>query len=165
MDFTIRPVRESDAAAMSELLNAIIQTGKYTILEGPISPEMQLEFIRGFPARGAFFVAERAGRMLGFQDVSPASSWSNAMRHVAEISTFIAMDAQGQGVGGQLSQVTFAAAKENSFEKITAMIRGDNPRAVGFYLAQGFKPVGTLRRHAFVNGRYIDEILAEKMLE
>jgi L-amino acid N-acyltransferase YncA len=165
MNFTIRAVQESDAPAISEMLNAIIATGKYTILE-PVTPEIQLEFIQGFPKRGVFLVAERDdGKILGLQDVSPSSSWSNAMRHLGDIATFIAMDAQGQGVGRALAQSTFAAARAKGFEKLIAVIRGDNPRAIGFYVSQGFKIVGTMRRHAIVNGQYIDEVITEKMLE
>ena len=165
MNLTIRPVQESDATAISEMLNAIIAIGKYTILE-PVTPAIQLEFIRSFPPRGLFLVAERDdGKILGLQDVSPTSSWSNAMRHLGDIATFIAMDAQGQGVGRALAQATFTAAREKGFEKLIAMIRGDNPRAIGFYVSQGFKIVGTMRRHAVVNGQYIDEVITEKMLE
>ena len=165
MDFTIRAVQESDARAISEMLNAIIATGKYTILE-PVTPEIQLEFIQGFPERGVFLVAERNdGEIMGLQDVSPTSSWSNAMRHLGDIATFIAMDVQGQGVGRALAQVTFAAARAKGFEKLIAMIRGDNPRAIGFYVSQGFKLVGTMHRHAIVNGQYINEVIAEKRLE
>jgi L-amino acid N-acyltransferase YncA len=166
MNFIIRPVQASDAQAISEMLNAIIATGKYTILEGPISVEMQREFIESFSQRGVFFVAERLHdqKLLGLQDISPASSWSNAMRHVGEISTFITMDAQGQGIGRKLAEVTLAAAQAKGFEKVTAMIRGDNPRAIAFYVGQGFTIVGTMRRHAVVNGQYVDEVIAEKML-
>ena len=165
MNFTIRPVQEFDAQAISQLLNAIITTGKYTILE-PVSVQEQLEFIQGFPKRGVFLVAERDdGKILGLQDVSPTSSWSNAMRHVGDIATFIALPAQGQGVGRALAQCTFAAARAKGYEKLIAMIRGDNPRAIGFYVSQGFKIIGTMHRHALVNGYYIDEVIAEKMLE
>ena len=165
MNFTIRPVQESDAQAISGMLNAIIAIGKYTILE-PVTPAIQLEFIQSFPPQGVFLVAERGdGKILGLQDVSPTSSWSNAMRHLGDIATYIAMDAQGQGVGGALAQATFTAARAKGFEKLIAMIRGDNPRAIGFYVSQGFKIVGTMRRHAIVNGEYIDEVIAEKMLE
>jgi L-amino acid N-acyltransferase YncA len=165
MNFTIRPVQESDAPAISEILNAIIATGKYTILEGPFTLQAELEFIQSFPESGMFLVAEcEDGRVLGFQNVSPASS-ENAMRHVGIIGTYIAMDAQGQGVGGALAASTFTAARAKGFEKLTAMIRADNPRAIGFYVSQGFKIVGTMRRHAIVNGQYIDEVITEKMLE
>jgi L-amino acid N-acyltransferase YncA len=68
-------------------------------------------------------------------------------------------------VGRALAQATFAAARAKGFEKLIAMIRGDNPRATGFYVSQGFKIIGTMRRHAIVNGQYIDEVIAEKMLE
>ena len=161
----IRAARPEDATAMSELLNAIIEAGSYTILQGPIAPSVQLEFIESIAERGVFHVAEgEDGRMLGFQDVSPPPAWAVALRHVGEIGTFIGMGAQGRGVGSLLMRATLEAARAKGFEKLTAMIRADNPRAVGFYLSHGFRPVGTLHRHAFVDGGYVDEVLTERFL-
>jgi RimJ/RimL family protein N-acetyltransferase len=43
-------------------------------------------------------------------------------------------------------------------------VRADNHAALQAYLAQGFVTIGTARRHARIDGRYIDEILIEKLL-
>lgn len=160
----IREVREEDAAEIAALLNAIVAAGGYTILR-TVSLEEQRDFIRNFPARGVFHVAVAAGggQVLGLQDVAPLSARTFA--HVGEISTFIAMGVQGQGIGRALMEATVAAARAQGFRKLWATIRGDNPRAVGFYLSQGFRIVGTAQQHAFVNNKYVDEVLAERLLD
>jgi len=48
--------------------------------------------------------------------------------------------------------------------EIETTIRADNPNAIAFYRAQGFEPVGTLRAHALVRGRYLDEVLMERLI-
>jgi RimJ/RimL family protein N-acetyltransferase len=85
--------------------------------------------------------------------------------HVGTISTFVALAFHGQGIGSRLTQATLQTASQRGFLKISATIRADNPRAVAFYLRQGFRVIGTAHRHAFVGGRYIDEILAERWLD
>ncbi len=166
MDFSIRGVREEDAASITELLRPIIRAGTYTIME-QASVDDQIDFIRGFPKRGVFNVAvcNASQKVLGLQDVRPMSTRSNVFKHVGEISTFVSLGSHRKGIGRSLSNATFQAAKELGFLKISAAIRADNPGAVSFYLSQGFRPIGTAQKHAFVGGKYIDEILMEKLVD
>jgi L-amino acid N-acyltransferase YncA len=145
MEFSVRTAREEDAASIVELLNPLI---------------------RGFPERGVLNLAvcDDSQKLLGLQDVVPMSPGTGAFEHVGVISTFVSLDSHGQGIGRSLSEVTFRAAKRLGFIKISAAIRADNPRAVSFYLSQGFRIIGTAQRHAFIRGKYVDEILAERFV-
>lgn len=163
MNYSIRTAQETDALAMVNLLIPIIEAG-HTIMPSA-SLEEQLDFLRTFPERGIFHVAvnDDTQEILGMQDILPMSDEA-AFRHVGEISSFVAVAAQGHGIGRSLSQASFEAAKAKGYEKLTATIRGDNPRAIAFYLSQGFRLVGTFQNHALVNRKYIDEVVTEKFL-
>lgn len=164
MPITIRRVQETDAAAIVALLNPIIQAGIYTAMPETFSTADQLDFIRNFPERGIYHLAtDTAAHVLGIQDVMPIST-SDVFRHVGEISTFVALDSQKQGVGGSLCRATFETAKELGYLKLRATVRGDNPHALTFYRSQGFEFIGVAKAHAFLNGKYIDEVLLEKFL-
>lgn len=167
MEFSIRTAREEDAGSIVELLNPLIQQGTYTVMDERLSVEDQIDFIRGFPKRGVFNVAvcNDSQKVLGLQDVQPMPTGSSVFKHVGEISTFVSLAAHRKGIGQSLSEATFQAAKELEFTKILATIRADNPQAVPFYLSQGFRVIGTARKHAFVRGKYVDEILAEKLID
>lgn len=160
---TIRPVREEDSASIVELLNAIIAAGTYTIMDRPVTEREQAEFLRSFPSRGVFLAAvgKESGRVLAIQDVQPLRADAAVLDHVGEVSTFVALDCRRKGVGRSLSQATFEAARRKGFRKIHASIRADNPGAVAFYEAQGFRTIGVAEAHAFVRGRYVDEVFAE----
>jgi L-amino acid N-acyltransferase YncA len=166
MDFLVRKARETDAEAIIELLNPIIREGKYTVLDSPFAVNDQVEFIRSFPGRGAYNVAVRSDdrRVLGIQDIQPASAKAGAFAHIGEISTFVRLDSQRLGVGSLLTRETLQDAERLGFRKISATVRADNPVAVCFYISQGFRVVGTARKHALVSGRYIDEVLLERLL-
>ncbi len=167
MEFSIRAAREEDAASIVELLNPIIQAGTYTIMNEQLSVDDQIDFIRGFPKRGVFNVAvcNDSQKVLGLQDVQPISTGVNAFKHVGEISTFVSLASHRNGIGRSLSHATFKGAKEQGFLKISATIRADNPQAVSFYQSQGFSVIGIAKKHAFVRGNYIDEILMEKFID
>jgi len=167
MEFTIRPVREEDAASIVELLNPIIEAGIYSIMDEPVTLEDQIEFIRMLPARSVYHlaVANDNGEVLGMQDVLPSASGIDAFKHVGEISTFVSLKSQRTGIGRALSRETFQEAKGQGYQILRATIRADNPQAIAFYQEQGFKIIGTAAKHAYVQGQYIDEILAERFLD
>jgi len=64
-----------------------------------------------------------------------------------------------------LFAATFEAAGQKGYEKIFTFVRTDNPAALATYRAHGFVVVGTARKHARIDGRYIDDILIEKVLD
>ncbi len=167
MNLSVRPATEEDAGSIVELLNPIIRAGKYTAMDQEISVADQAAFIRDFPKRGVYNVAvsNENQKVVGIQDVQPAFPvFLNAFKHVGNIGTFVSLDMHRSGVGRNLCETTFKQAKEQGFLKLTAMIRADNPLAVLFYQNQGFKIIGTAKKHAFVGGDYIDEVIAERFL-
>jgi len=155
-----------DAQSIVGLMNPIIQTGKYTVMDEQLSVEDQLEFIHQFPERGVYHVAvsNDSQKVLGTQDVLPISTSESALKHVGEIATFVSLTAHRQGIGRSLNQATFRAAKERGFKKIIATIRVDNPIALAFYQNHNFEIIGTAKKHAFVASKYVDEVIAEKFL-
>ena len=162
----VRPALEEDAPQMVDLLNGLISQGRYTVMDEPVGLREQVDFIRAFPDRGVFHLAvcPTGQEVLGMQDVQPLSAPHRAFSHVGEVSTFVRPDAQGVGVGGSLCRATFEAVRERGFRKILATVRADNPRAVAFYLGQGFRVIGTAQQHAYVGGNYVDEVLMEKLV-
>ena len=151
MGFIVRTVVESDAEAIVSLLNPIINEGTHTIMAESITVDDQVAFIRGFPSRGVYHLAmsDADRRVVGIQDVQPFAAGTTALDHVGEISTFVSLNAQRRGVGNSLSRATFREAKARGFLKLCAAIRADNPTAISFYRSQGFRIVGTARRHGY----------------
>ncbi len=166
MDFLIREARPDDAEGFVGVLNPIIESGKYTVLDTPFSVEEEREFIRNFPKRGVLHVAERRsdGKIVAFQTIEPFITFTRAFDHVAGIGTFVDLTLRRQGVGARLSKVTFEAARRKGFEKIFTYIRADNQASLAFHEKLGFRIIGTADRQAKIDGKYVDEIFIEKFL-
>jgi L-amino acid N-acyltransferase YncA len=162
----IRDARVEDAEDMVAILNPIITARSYTALDTPLSVESQREFIRSFAPQGVFHVAVDAtsNRVVGLQDVSPFGDFTHAFDHVGVIGTFVDLSRRRQGIASQLFAATFAAARKKGYEKFFTYVRADNDAALRTYLGQGFQIVGTAKRQAKIDGRYIDEIMIEKFL-
>jgi L-amino acid N-acyltransferase YncA len=162
----IRDARVEDAEDMVAILNPIIAARCYTALDTPVSVETQREFIRTFSPRGIFHVAvdTTSHRVIALQDVSPFGDYTHAFDHVGVIGTFVELTRRRQGIATQLFDATFEAARKKGYEKFFTFVRADNDAALKTYLGQGFRIVGTARRHAKIDGTYVDEILIEKFL-
>ena len=124
--------------------------GKTVVMDAP--------FILGHyithPARLSLAVAEREGRVVGFQVLKRA--WPDNPYDVAPgwgiIGTHIAPEAQGAGLGRAFFEVTRAAAARAGIETIDATIGADNPAGLGYYRSLGFKgfaEVGGDLRHRY----------------
>lgn len=165
MPVDIRDAVPDDAEAIVEIFNPIIATGLYTAFDTPLTTPFEREYIRNFPARGVFHVAEDGnGTIVGFQSMEPFASYTHAFDHVGVLGTYVDLDRRRLGIATRLFDATFRAAVQKGYEKIFTFVRADNTAAVQTYMRQGFRAVGTALRHARIAGRYVDEIVIEKQL-
>jgi ribosomal protein S18 acetylase RimI-like enzyme len=63
-----------------------------------------------------------------------------------------------------LFNTTFELARSKGYEKLFAYVRDDNKDALSIYLKQGFEVIGIAKKYAKIRGKYIDEVLIEKLL-
>lgn len=162
----VREVCPEDAEEIVGILNPIIESGAYTVLDSPVTADFEREFIKHFPKRGLFYAAldEPGKRIIGFQNIEPFAAYTNAFDHVGIIATYVILSYRRQGVGQRLSEVTFENALAKGYKKLLTYIRADNAGALAFYSKLGFRVVGTAQKQARIGQKYVDEIIVEKFL-
>jgi len=162
----IRDVVPDDAEGICRVINPIIEAGAYTVFDALFGVESEREYIRTFPTRGVWKVALEAetSQVVGWQVLEPLASYTAAFDHVAGIGTYVELSQRRRGIASALFAASFDAARAKGFEKLFTCVRADNPAALATYRAHGFVVVGTARRHAKLHGRYIDELVIERML-
>lgn len=165
MNLVIREARVDDAASILAVLNPIIESGTVAF-DAPLSEEDERSYITGFPPRGVFHVAVRTGdgMLVGFQSMEPFATYTHLFDHVGVIGTYVDSACRRQQVAARLFAATFAAASSKGYEKLFTYIREDNPTALAAYARQGFRIVGKAERHVKVDGRYVAEIIVERLL-
>lgn len=166
MRLMVRLAQPDDAPGIVAIFNPIILAGVYTAFDTPFSIEEEREYILKFPPRGVFHVAVRCEdeKIVGFQSMEPFATYTRAFDHVGVLGTYVDLNCRRQGVATSLFAATFEAARRKGYEKIFTFVRADNCAALAAYLKQGFSIVGTARRHAKVQGNYVDEIIIERWL-
>jgi L-amino acid N-acyltransferase YncA len=166
MDIVVRDVELADAEAIIGILNPIIAARIHTAFDQPFTLDAERDYIARFPSRGVWKVAQRgSGQVVGFQVLEPFGPYTTAFDHVGTLGTYVRLDLRRQGIAKTLFPATFEAARQKGFEKIFTFVRSDNPSALATYQAHGFRVVGIARKHAKIDGRYIDEILIETELD
>ena len=166
MDLLVREVQLDDAEAIVGILNPIIEAGVYTAFDTPFTIEAEQEYILHFPQRGVFHVAvcRQEHKVVGFQSMEPFATYTHAFDHVGILGTYVELSQRRQGISSCLFRTTFETARRKGYEKIFTFVRSDNLAALATYLNQGFYIVGTAKRQAKLNGRYVDEIIIERFL-
>ncbi|RVT85407.1 GNAT family N-acetyltransferase [Rhodobacteraceae bacterium CCMM004] len=132
----------ADVPQMSGFLKELTASGKRK------SPDdaafVQAHYIED-PGKIRCSLVEEDGVVLGFQSLKRAEAgnkWGVAPGW-AIIGTHIRPSAARRGVGRALFQVSRAAAEAAGIAKIDASIAADNPEALAYYEAMGFRTYRT----------------------
>lgn len=176
---TIRPVRESDAASMNELLVAVCRAGVGTVRlpdEMRKNDEEALESVRKFTQggenagpRGCLFVTEVDGRVVGEGSIKRMAP--SRLRHVAHIGLSVHPEFQGQGLGRALMAAMMRWAGEVRDPKLPDITRvdlavfADNMKARRLYESFGFVVEGVRKNFIrYEDGRMVDDLIMAVML-
>lgn len=139
----IRPATPRDAAAMADLLNAIIHRGGTTAHRTPFDTDRMIAHHIDVPGGICCHVAEVNGVVLGFQALAWCDpDWKGANPRPAGwafIATFVAIGRQKSGIGSRLFAATRNAARAAGVQMIDATIRRENAGGLAYYARMGFE--------------------------
>ena len=152
----IRTVRDEDAAALADLLNAIIARGGTTALEEPYTPQkLAAAYLTGPSVICCFVAEDAAGRLLGFQTLGRDSHLPEGW---GDIGTFARVGGTQRGVGSALFEATVADARQAGLAGINATIRADNAGGLAFYGRMGFRDHDVTPAVPLKDGTPVDRI-------
>jgi phosphinothricin acetyltransferase len=72
---------------------------------------------------------------------------------------------RGKGVGGRLLQALIERARHLGFHKMVLSAFPFNPAGLAVYQKSGFRVVGIYKEQGLLDGRWVDTIIMEKLLE
>jgi phosphinothricin acetyltransferase len=107
------------------------------------------------------FVAVSDGRILAWAALSPVSDRC-VYAGVAEVSVYVADEAQGQGIGTRLMEALVSGAEELGIWTLQAGVFPENDASVRVHTSAGFRLVGRRERLGQMNGLWRDVLLLER---
>jgi len=159
-----RPAELRDAAAIAEIYNQGIDD-RIATFETEHRTTSSVEGLLGARAgRYPAVVVEDEHRVLGF-------AWSSEYRPreayvgVAEFSIYVARDARGRRVGRLSLGALITEAERRGFWKLVSRIFPENVASRRLCAALGFREIGIYRRHGKLDGRWMDCVIVERLID
>lgn len=109
-------------------------------------------------------VAERDGTTAGWASLNRYSP-REAHAGIADLSIYVDRSARRQGVGAVLMAAIEKCARQASFDKIVLMTFPFNKAGLSLFGRSGFRAIGSYQNHGRLDGRLVDTVAMEKLLE
>lgn len=135
-----------------------IATGNATFEQ--TAPEWE-SWDSGHLAKARIVARSPAGAVLGWAALSGMSSRC-VYAGVAEVSIYVAAQARGCGVGGQLLSRLIADSEAAGIWTLQAGIFPENAASIALHQRAGFRMLGRRERLGQMNGRWRDVLLLER---
>lgn len=163
MNYHIEPTGEEHIEGFWKVLDSVAREKKYiAFTEGP-SMDRLTQFIQSNIGKNPTFVVIADERVVGWCDVTPISR--TIMAHVGELGMGLMDGYREQGIGSVLMQTALHAARKQGLTRIALTVLEGNERAMQFYKKFGFEQEGVFRKHARIDGRYLDVIAMGLLFE
>ena len=151
---TVRDAVEADLPAIIDIYNQSIPSGLSTADTHPISVEERRPWFRQFsPKKRPIWVAERAGKIVGYIYITSFYGGRPAYDKTAEVSLYLAPKAQRQGLGIDLMQRMIDACPQLGVTTLIGMHFDHNEATKRLNDRFGFQQVGYLQEIAEVHGK------------
>jgi phosphinothricin acetyltransferase len=163
-ELTVRRAGEADSAAIATIYNQGIEDRVATLETELRTPEERREWLSARGERHPVFVAERDGRVVAWASLNRFNP-RPAYDHVADLSIYVDRAERGRGVGRALLPRLIEEARRIGFHKMVLAAFPTNGPGMKLYEAMGFARVGIYKEQGMLDGRWVDVIVMERLLD
>ncbi len=145
----IRKIASEDIEHVTRIYNHYIATTVISFEEEPISvTEMTQRIDQVSVLELPWLVADIDGKIVGY---AYASQWKtrSAYRFTTELSIYLDIDVQGQGIGKALCTALLDTLKNQGIKNVVGTIALPNPSSIALHERMGFKKVGEFSNVGF----------------
>ncbi|MBX3071992.1 MAG: N-acetyltransferase [Thermomicrobiales bacterium] len=161
---SVRRATVDDVPAITRIYNEGIADRVATLETEPRTEEERSIWLEQRTARTPVFVGERDGEVLGWGSLNTFNP-RPAYRFVADFSVYVGRSARGAGVGSALIGELIEAARGAGYHKLVLAAFPFNEAGMRLYARHGFRVVGIYREQGVLEGRWVDTIVMELLLD
>lgn len=163
-ELIVRPAEPGDAASICEIYNQGIEDRVATLETRLRTTREQGDWLASRGPRHPVIVAESRGRILGWASLN-AFNPRPAYDHVGDFSIYVERGERGHGVGGALMEQIERLARKLGYHKLVLAMFPWNETGLALYAHRGFREVGVYREQGRLDGRWVDTLIMEKILD
>ena len=161
---TVRFAAMDDAPAICTIYNQGIDDRVATLETERRDADERRRWLSSRGTRYPVLVAEARGQIIGWSSLNVFNP-RPAYDHVADISVYVERSWRGQGAGRVLLARLIAIGQELHFHKLVLACFPTNKAGVALYERMGFAAVGIYREQGLLDGRWVDVLIMERLLE
>jgi phosphinothricin acetyltransferase len=160
----IRLAQPADAAAIAAIYNQGIRDRVATLETEERSAEERAGWLASRDERHPVYVAELDGGIVAWGSLNafnprPAYQW------VVDFSVYVDSARRGHGLGGAMLDHLITEATRLGYHKLVLAAFPFNQAGMRLYESRGFRTVGIYHEQGQLDGRWVDTIIMERMLE
>jgi phosphinothricin acetyltransferase len=163
-DLVLRDATGADAATICVIYNQGIQDRLATLETEERTPEERRAWLAARGPRHPVVVALADGAVVGWASLNVFNA-RRAYDHVADLSIYVERGWRGRGVGRRLLEALVARARALGYHKLVLAAFPFNEAGMRAYERAGFREVGIYREQGLLDGKWVDTIVMEKILE
>ena len=156
----IRGLNKGDLPQVAAIWNPLIRETTVTFTSVEKTEGALAEWLAAPSPRLA---AVAGGRLLGFAAADQFRGGPGYAR-ILEHTIYLAPEARGQGAGRALMAALEDAARARGIGSLIGGMSGENAPALAFHAALGFAEVARIPRAGWKFDRWLDLVLAQKLL-
>jgi len=161
----VRPATTADAEAICRIYNQGIEDRVATLEIELRTPEERRQWLAARGPRHPVIVAETAdGTVVGWGSLN-AFNPREAYRLVADFSIYVERGWRGKGAGSVMLNRLIELGREHGYHKLVLSAFPTNDGGMALYTKLGFRTVGVYEEQGQLDGRWVDTIIMEKLLE
>ncbi len=160
----IRDATLDDAAPIARIYNQGIEDRVATLETELRSPEERAEWLAAHgPRHPVLVAADGAGNVLGWGSINVFNP-RRAYEQVVDFSLYVAREHRGHSIGDALLGGLEARARSLGYHKMVLAAFPTNIPGKRLYERHGFTLVGIYHEQGMLDGRWIDVMVMEKLL-
>ena len=160
----LRDASVDDAGAICHIYNQGIQDRVATLETEERTPEERRAWLDARGPRHPVLVVEVDDLVVGWASLNVFNA-RKAYDHVADLSVYVEREWRGRGVGRGLLGALIGRARALGYHKLVLSAFPGNEAGVRAYRRAGFRDVGIYQEQGQLDGRWVDTIVMEKILE
>jgi len=163
-EIQIRPAKPADAGAIADIYNQGIEDRIATLETNLRTPDERRQWLAARSPRHPVIVAEAGGQVVGWGSLNVFNA-RKAYDSVADFSVYVERGWRGKGVGNRLLTRLIELGRELGYHKLVLSAFPWNTGGMALYQKLGFRTVGIHKEQGRLDGKWVDTIIMEKLLE
>ena len=163
-EIQIRPAKPADAGAIADIYNQGIEDRIATLETNLRTPDERRQWLAARSPRHPVIVAEAGGQVVGWGSLNVFNA-RKAYDSVADFSVYVERGWRGKGVGNRLLTRLIELGRELGYHKLVLSAFPWNTGGMALYQKLGFRTVGIYKEQGRLDGKWVDTIIMEKLLD